>query len=204
MIILKNILFYLFFVLSLVLHELAHAFMAYKKGDHSNQIKKRLTLNPLVHMDIWGSALLPLMFILSNSGFIIGWAKPVTVNGNVLKNPLKDIAFISICGPLANLALATICFIALKVLFAINDINFFVYELLYLFILLNIILFVFNMLPIPPLDGSKIMFYVLPNKYKKPYMKYGSYLMIPIFILILTGMINPLLMSFSKLINSLL
>ncbi len=204
MIILKNILFYLFFVLSLMLHELAHAFVAYKKGDHSNQIKKRLTLNPLVHMDIWGSVFLPLMFILSNSGFIIGWAKPVMVDSNALRNPLKDIALISICGPLTNLVLAIICFIALKILFVINGINLFVYELIYLFILLNIILFVFNMLPIPPLDGSKIVFFVLPSKYKKPYMKYGPYLMIPIFILILIGMFNPLLMSFSKLINILL
>ncbi len=204
MIILKNIVFYLFFVLSLVLHELSHAFVAYKMGDHSNQIKNRLTLNPLVHMDLWGSALLPLMFILSNSGFIVGWAKPVMVNGNALKNPLRDIALISICGPLANLILAIICFVVLKTLFAINGINLLILELLYLFILLNMILFVFNMLPIPPLDGSKIIFYVLPDKYKNPYLKFGPYLMIPIFILILTGMMNPLLMSFSKLINSML
>lgn len=197
----EQIVFYLLFIFSLTLHELTHAFVAFGLGDRSETIKKRITLNPVKHMDLWGSVLLPIMLLLSNSGFIFGWAKPVRVNAEAFKSPYRDMALTGAAGPMSNLLLFGAGLLILKSFtrfFTASDLAF---SSIYVFIMLNALLFAFNMLPVPPLDGSKLIAYMLPAGAREKYLKYGPYAMIAVFILILTGMLNPFLMLINSIIK---
>ncbi len=198
----RNIFLYIILVFSFIIHEFAHAFIAYTLSDSSDELKDRLTLNPIKHMDLMGSVLLPLILIFSNSTFLIGWAKPVKIDITQFKNPYKDFMLTAIAGPLMNLLLAIIFIIILKTLAILSYINNTIYSLFILAILLNIILCIFNLLPAPPLDGSRVVFYFLPNKYKQIYLKYGGILLILFFILIFMGFLSPFLNTIIKFINS--
>jgi len=203
MIILKNILFYIVLLFSVVIHEFIHALSARKLGDDSKQNAERLTLNPVPHIDIWGTLLLPLLLLLSNTGIIIGWAKPVRVDVNRLRKP-SYMVLISLAGPLTNIILALMFFIIAKILFtgelAIGIFS----EVLFFAIIINIILFLFNILPIPPLDGSKPILYALRGRARQFYAKWGSLLMIPLLILIITGVLSPVFTGIFKFIAGML
>jgi len=147
------------FAITITVHEAAHAWMANRLGDPTAKLNKRLSLNPLVHYDPAGTTLLIVTTILFAKGllpFPFGWAKPVPFDPFNLKNPQRDSALISFAGPAANLILATI----LSILFRLN----FAIGILPIFILLNISLAVFNLIPIHPLDGGKILIGLLPSK----------------------------------------
>jgi len=147
------------FAITITVHEAAHAWMANRLGDPTAKLNKRLSLNPLVHYDPAGTTLLIVTTILFAKGllpFPFGWAKPVPFDPFNLKNPQRDSALISFAGPAANLILATI----LSILFRLN----FAIGILPIFILLNISLAVFNLIPIHPLDGGKILIGLLPLK----------------------------------------
>jgi len=147
------------FAITITVHEAAHAWMANRLGDPTAKLNKRLSLNPLVHYDPAGTTLLIVTTILFARGllpFPFGWAKPVPFDPFNLKNPQRDSALISFAGPAANLILATI----LSILFRLN----FAIGILPIFILLNISLAVFNLIPIHPLDGGKILIGLLPLK----------------------------------------
>ena len=147
------------FAITITVHEAAHAWMANRLGDPTAKLNKRLSLNPLVHYDPAGTTLLIVTTILFARGllpFPFGWAKPVPFDPFNLKNPQRDSALISFAGPAANLILAII----LSVLFRLN----FAIGILPIFILLNISLAVFNLIPIHPLDGGKILIGLLPSK----------------------------------------
>ena len=147
------------FAITITVHEAAHAWMANRLGDPTAKLNKRLSLNPLVHYDPTGTTLLIVTTILFARGllpFPFGWAKPVPFDPFNLKNPQRDSALISFAGPAANLILATI----LSILFRLN----FAIGILPIFILLNISLAVFNLIPIHPLDGGKILIGLLPLK----------------------------------------
>ena len=147
------------FAITITVHEAAHAWMANRLGDPTAKLNKRLSLNPLVHYDLAGTTLLIVTTILFARGllpFPFGWAKPVPFDPFNLKNPQRDSALISFAGPAANLILAII----LSVLFRLN----FAIGILPIFILLNISLAVFNLIPIHPLDGGKILIGLLPSK----------------------------------------
>ena len=147
------------FAITITVHEAAHAWMANRLGDPTAKLNKRLSLNPLVHYDPAGTTLLIVTTILFARGllpFPFGWAKPVPFDPFNLKNPQRDSALISFAGPAANLILATI----LSILFRLN----FAIGILPIFILLNISLAVFNLIPIHPLDGGKILIGLLPSK----------------------------------------
>jgi len=147
------------FAITITVHEAAHAWMANRLGDPTAKLNKRLSLNPLVHYDPTGTTLLIVTTILFARGllpFPFGWAKPVPFDPFNLKNPQRDSALISFAGPAANLILAII----LSVLFRLN----FAIGILPIFILLNISLAVFNLIPIHPLDGGKILIGLLPSK----------------------------------------
>jgi len=150
------LIFVLAFLIAITIHEAAHAFVADKLGDPTPRLAKRLTLNPIAHIDLYGTVLIPLFLIFVSSPFIFGWAKPVPVDPYNLANPKKDSALISFAGPLTNILLATI--LALFMRFGLWN------ELTLALIRFNVVLAVFNLIPIHPLDGGKILVGILPTK----------------------------------------
>ncbi|MBI9072000.1 MAG: site-2 protease family protein [Melioribacteraceae bacterium] len=163
------------FLLSLSVHEFAHAYFANKFGDNTAASMGRLSLNPLKHIDLVGSVLMPLMAFFS--GFaLIGWAKPVPVNPNNFRNPYKDDAIVSAAGPVSNFVLAILFFIVF-ILFSkiFTDQYLMIQKVLWLGVYFNIFLFLFNLLPIPPLDGSHILFDLFPNRYTAKLISFGAY-----------------------------
>ena len=171
---------------TLPIHEYAHGYAAYKLGDPTARYQGRLTLNPLAHLDYMGS--LMILFI----GF--GYAKPVPVDSRYFNNPKRDMAITAFAGPLSNLVLSFIsCFISNTIVFvmgliALNELTFQIFWFLLLVFnyiaLINISLAVFNLIPIPPLDGSKILAALLPNRIYWQLMRYERYFGIIIFVLI--------------------
>ncbi len=147
-------------------HEFAHALAAYRLGDGTAKLMGRLTLNPVVHFDPLGGILLAVTFIFSGFGF--GWAKPTPVNPNNLEGGPRGEAIVAAAGPLSNLVLAIAAALPLRYLLGSPDlfvqVPFLVIQILDLFVLINIVLMIFNFLPIPPLDGSKVLFALLPPR----------------------------------------
>jgi len=158
-----TILAFAIFIYSVILHEMAHGLVAEHLGDPTARLSKRLTLNPLPHIDWFMSLLLPLFLIFSGSPIIFGAAKPVPIDPYNLKDPRKNMGLIGLAGPATNLLLALL-FAAIAhfstSLFPSN----FLSSLLFYAVRINIILAVFNLVPIPPLDGGRILTAVLPDK----------------------------------------
>lgn len=158
-------LFYIVILLfSVVIHEVTHGMVADKLGDPTARLAGRLTLNPLKHIDPFGSVILPLMMAILPGNFIFGWAKPVPFNPYHLKNPERDAALIAAAGPASNFLIAAIFGLIIKIS-AILQIPILLgaAPLFAAIVWINIILTVFNLVPIPPLDGSKILFVLLPR-----------------------------------------
>ncbi len=184
------------FLLSITVHEFAHAFSAKKFGDSTAEQQGRYSLNPVKHIDPIGSLLLPFLSFFSGS-FLIGWAKPVPVNPNNFRNPLKHNGIVSFAGPLSNFLLAVIFFILFTLLQKTNSelANIFYYGTAF-----NIFLFCFNLLPIPPLDGSHILYSLFPNRFTAQWLNIGfmGTLILLFFIF------SPMWKYFLMLINSIL
>jgi len=194
---------FLFF--SIILHEFAHGYAAYRMGDQTAYLKGRLTLNPISHIDILGTLIVPAVcYVL---GFpLFGWAKPVPVNPMKLPSPRKDMGKVALAGPAVNLLLAFLCAGLIK-LFVVLKGNFSEQTLLNLFTVLqyglfvNIFLAVFNLIPLPPLDGGRIVCAVLPLKaaikYETVVGRYGMWI---VFAFILTGTVKYILFPPTQLI----
>lgn len=173
-------------LLSLAFHECAHAFMSYKLGDPTAKAMGRLTLNPLRHIDPLGALM---MFFIG-----IGYAKPVPVNSRYFKKPRRDMALVAAAGPLSNLILCIVSLIIFNLFAAINvestsGAMFYLWRGTLMFFAaaaeLNIMLAIFNLIPIPPLDGSRIAFMFLPAKWYFGLMKYERFIMIGFFAVVL-------------------
>jgi Zn-dependent protease len=174
-------------VFSAILHEIAHGFVAERFGDPTARLAGRLTLNPKKHIDPLMSILLPLMLIISGSPVIFGAAKPVPVDPFNFKDGRKDIALVSLAGPLTNVLIAVLASIIVHTLGAFSTTGI-VTDILYLFFLrvvqINILLAVFNLLPIPPLDGSKVFALILPRDIASAYLSLSSIGFFIIFFLL--------------------
>ncbi|PID43596.1 MAG: site-2 protease family protein [Proteobacteria bacterium] len=186
-------------LLALTFHEFAHGYVAYRLGDPTAYNQGRLSLNPLRHLDPIGT----LVFIVAK----FGWAKPVPVNPFYFKNPRKDMLWVALAGPAANLLLAVISAVLIKIIFIVvtimptiqmvNAIVIPFYLMLEASVWINLILCVFNFLPIPPLDGSRIIFGLLPEKMARIYASYERYGFIIVLLLAFSGtlwiVINPII-----------
>jgi len=160
---LELIIFQLIILLfSVMIHEVSHGYVAEHLGDPTARLAGRLTFNPLKHLDPFGSFLLPLL-LLFTTGFAFGWAKPVPYNPYNLKNPVSGGAKIAVAGPISNLAVALFFGIAMRVFVAAGLLSGFLAVLFSIIVYLNILLAIFNLVPIPPLDGSKVLFALLPK-----------------------------------------
>ncbi|MCZ6703439.1 MAG: site-2 protease family protein [Ignavibacteria bacterium] len=188
------------FFLSISVHEFSHALLANKFGDDTAKKLGRLTLNPIKHIDLIGSVIMPLASFAS--GFaLIGWAKPIPVNRKNFNNYLKDDLVVSFAGPLSNLIFSVLLFI----LFIISENwlgvrNSILSTTLWYGVFLNIFLFVFNLLPLPPLDGSHILFDLFPNKITAKILNLGLYGS----LLLLVFIYSPLWGIFMKIVNFIL
>ena len=158
-----NLLFFFFIIIpSAIIHEYAHAWAADQLGDPTAKEAGRLTLNPIAHIDIWGTVLMPIfLFLLSGGRFVFAYAKPVPFNPYNLKNQKHGSGLVALAGPLANLIIALIFGLIIR----FSEFNQFT-SLLSVIVYANVLLAIFNLLPIPPLDGSRILFAFLPSRFR--------------------------------------
>lgn len=170
---------------TLPFHEYAHALVATKLGDQTARLSGRLSLNPMRHIDPLGALMIVLV------GF--GYAKPVPVNPRNFKNPKVGMALTALAGPGANLLMATVFLLLKNIILLFPTSNPIVLALAYFFIFaasINIGLAIFNLLPIPPLDGSRILQLIIPSKYYFKFLQYERYVVIVVFVLLLTGILS--------------
>lgn len=175
---------------SAIVHEVSHGLMAEKLGDDTAREEGRITLNPIPHIDPFGSILLPMLLLAVHSPIIFGAAKPVPVNFNNLRNPKSGMALVSLAGPLSNFALALLFVIPIK-LGLTNSIS---YPILLQAILINLVLGIFNLVPIPPLDGSKILASLGSDKWMEKILSLERYGFILVIIFLYLGWLNYLLL----------
>ena len=198
-------------LISITFHEIAHGYTAYKLGDPTAKMMGRLSLNPIAHIDPIGTVLVPIMlFVLSNGSFIFGTAKPVPVAFNNLKNPRRDSALVSAAGPATNIILSFISILLLIALFkissflplSINEKIIVPLEVMLKYsISFNIFIAAFNLLPIPPLDGGRILTSLLPTQHAYQFSKLEPYGIFIVLALWFTGIARYIIMPIQAFIE---
>ncbi len=192
----------LILLMSVVIHEVSHGYSAYLMGDPTAKNAGRLTLNPLAHLDFMGSFIVPMMAYFS-FGFAFGWAKPVPYNPYNLSNQKWGDAIVAIAGPASNLIIALIFGLIIRFNSLIGITNIVFLEAAQLVVLINLVLMVFNLIPIPPLDGSKILFTLIPYRYievRQALERYSLFLLLFV-IFFLWKLIIPIVFALFSLVT---
>jgi Zn-dependent protease len=189
---------------AIILHECAHGWVAYRLGDPTAKQAGRLTLNPFKHIDPFGTVLLPgillLLRFLGYNTFVFGWAKPVPVNFLRLHHPKRDMIWVGLAGPATNIGLAFIFSLLLKTSSSVAH-----YDPLIFGVFINLLLAIFNLIPVPPLDGSRVVMGLLPNRYALPYSRLERYGILIVIALLYFGLfehiIVPLILFCGQLLG---
>ncbi len=196
----------LILIFSVIIHEISHGFVALCFGDKTAQYEGRLTLNPMKHLDWFGSVILPLALYVTNAGFMIGWAKPVPYNPYNLRNRNIAEPLVALAGPASNLFVATIFGLIIRVLLSYGFSSSPLIGIFGFVVLINVSLAIFNLIPIPPLDGSKILFAALPTNAKFIFQnisdKYGLLIILAV-VMFLPNFLSPIIYFVFKLITGL-
>lgn len=172
-------------ILSVVIHEVSHGYAALYLGDPTAKYAGRLTLNPIKHLDLVGSFIVPAVLFLLPTSAIVGWAKPVPINPYNLRNQQYGEAIVAAAGPLSNVVVAAVFGVVVRVTSGAGLLSAELVPLFGLVILINLVLAVFNMIPIPPLDGSKILFTFLPASLQEFRMMFERNIFIVLIIILL-------------------
>jgi Zn-dependent protease len=202
-------------VFAIVLHEVAHGWIANKLGDHTARDMGRLTLNPISHIDLFGTVVMPiLLFVLTNGRMVFGYAKPVPINPYNFKDPKKGMALSSLAGPGINIVMAIAFSLLLRVVFPPLEGMFpkhawdwFAVPLTLMLgygVIINIVLAVLNMIPIPPLDGSRVVYWLLPDKQAAVYYRLEPYGTLILMLLIGLGFLGRIMSPIIRPLLSLL
>lgn len=192
------------FLIAISVHEAAHAWTANRLGDPTARLQGRMTLNPIKHIDLYGTIIVPFFLILFGSPFVFGWAKPVGFDPFNLRDPRKDAGLISLSGPVANFITALIFALVIRLSPSIFPTSAFFTPLFYLIVVINLVLGVFNLIPIHPLDGGKILVGLLPEKQAEETDRFlNQYGLIIIFMLIFLSYrgVSPLNAFLSPIIS---
>jgi len=192
---------------AIVFHEVAHGWVASRLGDPTAARMGRLTLNPISHIDLFGTVILPLLLVIAHAPFLFGYAKPVPVNFLNLRNPKRDMIWVALAGPATNIILALVSYLFLKILVSLDLprdgslASTIVIPLIYMLhasARINIVLAVFNTFPIPPLDGGRVLVGLLPEPYSTTVARVEPYGFLIIVVLLMSHLLDAVL---SPLVN---
>lgn len=182
-------------LLSLTIHEAAHAWTAYRLGDPTARALGRVSLNPIVHIDLIGTVVLPLLAAVSHFP-IIGWAKPVPVNPRNFRNPRRDFVLVAAAGPISNLLQACVAAILLRIAVALaqGDAGGMLLNALLMAVEINLLLAFFNLIPVPPLDGGNVLLGILPPRAAVTFSQIRQYGFIVLYALLLSGAASAIIL----------
>ena len=199
----QKIIFLVVLFLAIIIHEVSHGLVAERLGDPTARRMGRLTLNPIPHIDLFGSIIIPAFLLISGARFVIGWAKPVPVDIRRFRNPLRDFAITALGGPVSNLLQVVVYVVLFRIAVAM-DLPLWVGFVAYAGALINLLLALFNLIPIPPLDGSRLVAAMLPTDLAVQYLSIERFGFIIIFGLLWLGAFRGLVVFSDAIVRGIL